>query len=154
MFDKAFSPALLPLSHISSVLMFLTSHSAVWLCHCHSSCLSVCMIPLFLTWANFWAGAATFQCSDTVVFVFVFAIPVCLDPCDPVDCGNSVPPCHSEPVWRNDLVSRTQTEQRNCHVVSDYRCTCRHKCVLAVVVLFIQAFKVWIMQQQVTRLNN
>lgn len=40
---------------------------------------------------------------------FVFAIPVCLDPCDPVDCGNSVPPCHSEPVWRNDLVSRTQT---------------------------------------------
>lgn len=36
----------------------------------------------------------------------VFAIPVCLDPCDAVDCGNSVTPCHSEPVWRNDLVSR------------------------------------------------
>lgn len=63
--------------------------------------------------AGFRAGVATFQCSDAVVFVFVFAIPVCLDPCDPVDCGYSVPPCNSEPVWRNDLVSRMQMKQEN-----------------------------------------
>lgn len=68
--------------------------------------------------AGFRAGVATFQCSDAVVFVFVFAIPVCLDPCDPVDCGYSVPPCNSEPVWRNDLVSRMQMKQENPPVVS------------------------------------
>lgn len=81
---------------------------------------SVCLlwIHYFLTRANVWAGVATFQCSDTVVFVFVFTIPVCLDPCDPVDCGNSVPPCHSEPVWRNDLVSRTQTDQKKPALLS------------------------------------
>lgn len=72
----------------------------------HIVCVYSRRMPRCRTRAKFSAGVATFLCSDTVVFVFVFAIPVCLDPCDPVDCGNSVPPCHSEPVWRNDLVSR------------------------------------------------
>lgn len=39
------------------------------------------------------------------VCVFVLAIPVCLDPCDLVDCGDSVTSGYSEPVWGNDLVS-------------------------------------------------
>lgn len=73
--------------------------------------------------ACFRAGVATFQCSDSVVFVFVFAIPVCLDPCDPVDCGYSVPPCNSEPVWRNDLVSGMEMKQENPAVVSLTRWT-------------------------------
>lgn len=98
-------------------------------------------IHRYLTWANFRAGVATFQRSDTVVFVFVFAIPVCLDPCDPVDCGNSVPPCHSEPVWRNDLVSRMHANQRK--PASDMCC---HKYVLTVVA--IQALKDCIMSHQ------
>lgn len=82
-----------------------------------TSLLRQCHIHLFilnpLPWIGFRAGVATFQCSDAVVFVF--AIPVCLDPCDPVDCGYSVPPCNSEPIWRNDLVSRMH---RNPAVVS------------------------------------
>lgn len=90
---------------------FTSSVSSLWI-HCS------------LTPANFSAGVATFQCSDAVVFVFVFAIPVCLDPCDPVDCGNSVPPCHSEPVWRNDLVSTMQTNRRKPAMLSLTRCTC------------------------------
>lgn len=98
-------------SSLTIIHFSVSSHSAVWLCQCRSPRLSVCYeSTVFSDTSNFWAGVATFQCSDTVVFVFVFAIPVCLDPCDPVDCGNSVPPCHSEPVWRDDLVSRTQTD--------------------------------------------
>lgn len=71
-----------------------------------TSSVGLCLIPVF----HLWTGTATFPCSETV---FVFVIPVCLDPRDPVDCGNSVPPCHSEPVWRNDLVSRTRSGCRN-----------------------------------------
>lgn len=106
------------------------------------ACLHVLCFHYFWHDPTFWAGTATFQCSDTVVFVFVFAIPVCLDPCDPVDCGNSVPPCHSEPVWRNDLVSRTKKDQRNlpfCLWLSLFHMF-RLKCVPTVGVLFVQAF--------------
>lgn len=132
MFDKAFPSTA------------CSSHTILYVCFVsviHFVCPFVCMNPLFLTRANFRAGAATFQFSDTVVFVFVFAIPVCLDPCDPVDCGNSVPPCHSEPVWRNDLVSSTQTVQRNtpcCLWLSLH--VCRHSCVLTVVVALHTGF--------------
>lgn len=114
-------PALLTLSHVSLLLLLCGFVSVI-----HLVCPFV-WLHYFLTRADLWAGLATFQCSDTVVFVFVFAIPVCLDPCDPVDCGNSVPPCHSEPVWRNDLVSRTQTDQRNppcCLWLSLHMCCC------------------------------
>lgn len=80
----------------------------------HLDCPSVC---LFVRLHYFWHTSEQPRLHSSAVTLwclcFVFAIPVCLDPCDPVDCGNSVPPCHSEPVWRNDLVSRTQTDQRD-----------------------------------------
>lgn len=130
----------------SMFLTCLSSHSAVWFSMVLFTS-SVCSlwIHCFLTRANFWAGVATFQCSDAVVFVLVFAIPVCLDPCDPVDCGNSVPPCHSEPVWRDDLVSRKQWDSRK-PVVTDYVSSqvCSH-CFGALHV----GLYVWIMLQNV-----
>lgn len=81
------------LTCVSSLTLQCDSVSAI-----HIVCVYSRRMPRCRTRAKFRAGVATFLCSDTVVFVFVFAIPVCLDPCDPVDCGNSVPPCHSEPV--------------------------------------------------------
>lgn len=121
-------PALPTLSYICLCFdvfdMYLVSLCSVALSVSFTSSVCSLWICCSLTRANFRAGVATFQCSDTVVFVFVFAIPVCLDPCDPVDCGNSVPPCHSEPVWRNDLVSRMQTNQRKSALLSLTHCTC------------------------------
>lgn len=87
-YQRIINHAVIVLRHVALYIIIVLvnrQHSTV---HSEFVCVSVCGWPL---------------CA--CVYVFVLAIPVCLDPCDLVDCGDSVTSGYSEPVWGNDLVS-------------------------------------------------
>lgn len=72
----------------------------VWICAITHFALSLFKLVDNISTIHF-----VFVCVGVCVCLFVLAIPVCLDPCDLVDCGDSVTSGYSEPVWGNDLVS-------------------------------------------------